>query len=90
MKKIVISFAMILLSCVFVLAGCGGNKGLDDDWIYNNVLIAPAGSILYGKVTDSQKAGYAYGNGEIEITFNELLTTEGQKFNLAANKVKLR
>lgn len=31
MKKFVISFAMILLSCVFVLAGCGGNKGLKDN-----------------------------------------------------------
>ena len=31
MKKIMISFAMILLSCVFVLTGCGGNKGLKDN-----------------------------------------------------------
>lgn len=62
---------------------------LNQDWIYKNNLIAPAGSILYGQVIDAQKAGYAYGNGEIEITFTEMLTMDGQKFNLAANKVKL-
>lgn len=31
MKKFVLSFAMILLSCVFVLAGCGGKGGLKDN-----------------------------------------------------------
>ena len=50
-------------------------------------MIAPIGSILYGQVVDSQKAGYAFGNGEIEITFTELLTTNGEKINLSANKV---
>ncbi len=62
---------------------------LSYDWIYKNNLIAPAGSILYGRVVDAQKAGYAYGNGEIEITFTEILTMDGQKFNLAPNRVKL-
>ncbi len=62
---------------------------LSQDWYYNSTLIAPAGSILYGHVVRAKKAGYAHGNGEIEITFNELLTVDGQKFNLAANSVKL-
>lgn len=61
---------------------------LNYDWIYKNNLIAPAGSILYGRVVDAQKAGYAYGNGEIEITFTEMLTLDGQKFNLASNRVR--
>lgn len=61
---------------------------LEYDWYYNNNLVAPAGSILYGQVVGAQKAGYAYGNGEIEITFTEMLTMDGQKHNLAANKVK--
>ena len=61
---------------------------LEQDWFYAGSLIAPAGSVLYGQVVDAQKAGYAFGNGEIEITFTELLTMDGQKINLGANKVK--
>lgn len=62
---------------------------LEQDWIYNGVLIAPAGSILYGHVVDAQKAGYAFANGEIEITFTEILTLDAQRFPLSANLVKL-
>lgn len=62
---------------------------LERDWMYNGNLIAPSGSILYGTVVDAQKAGYAYGNGEIEIRFTEVLSMDGQRFSLPDNSVKL-
>lgn len=62
---------------------------LERDWYHQGYLVAPAGSILYGNVVDTKKAGYAYGNGEISIKFNELLTMDGQKITLPNNTVKL-
>lgn len=62
---------------------------LANDWRYSGVLIAPAGSILYGTATEAKKAGYAYGNGEIKITFKELLTQDGQRIQLPSNNVTL-
>lgn len=62
---------------------------LTNDWIYNGVLLAPAGSILYGTATEAKKAGYAYGNGEIQITFREMMTLDGQRIQLGSNSVKL-
>lgn len=63
---------------------------LDSDWIYKGLLIAPAGSILYGKATAAKKAGLAYGSGSMELTFNELMTPKGTKIALTTNKVFLK
>ena len=62
---------------------------LEEDWYYNSSLVAQSGSIFYGRVNDAKKAGYAYSNGEIEITFTEILTPTGVKINLPNNNVKL-
>ena len=62
---------------------------LYSDWYYKNILIAPQGSILYGKAVDSQKAGFAYGNGRISITFNEILTPKGESIKLESNVVTI-
>ena len=59
------------------------------DFIYDDVLIAPAGSILYGKALSAKKAGYAYGNASVEIAFNELLTPEGKSFRLSTESILL-
>lgn len=63
---------------------------LDSDWIYRGLLIAPAGSILYGTATDAKQAGYAYGSGSMEITFNEILTPKGTKIAMVTNRVFLK
>lgn len=60
---------------------------LNDDWYYNGTLIAPMGSVLYGKATDVKKAGYAYGNGRLALYFDEILTPKGEKIKLVSNKV---
>lgn len=60
---------------------------LMQDWIFNGILIAPAGSILNGNVIDSKPASFAMGNGRIGIDFNQLITPDGKIIYLSSNKV---
>lgn len=60
---------------------------LNEDWYYNGTLVAPMGSVLYGKATDVKKAGYAYANGRLGLYFDEILTPKGEKIKLVSNKV---
>lgn len=60
---------------------------LYEDWIYNGVLLAPQGSILYGKAIETKKSGSAYANGSLSITFHEILTPKGEKITLVSNIV---
>ena len=60
---------------------------LSTDWYYNGVLIAPEGSVLYGRATDIKKAGYAYANGKLAMSFEEVLTPAGDRIRLSSNKV---
>ena len=57
------------------------------DWCYDGTLIAPQGSVVYGKATDIKKAGYAYANGKLAMTFDEILTPSGDRIRLTSNKV---
>lgn len=60
---------------------------LSTDWYYNGTLIAPQGSVIYGRATDVKKAGYAYANGRLAMTFDEILTPNGDRIKLTTNKV---
>lgn len=60
---------------------------LTRDFVYNGVLIAPAGSLIYGTATDAQNAGYAYGSGSLEINFNEILTPDGNMLSISTEKI---
>ncbi len=60
---------------------------LMEDWMFNGVVIAPAGSIVNGNVIDSRPATFAMGNGRIGINFNQILTPDGKVINLSTNKV---
>lgn len=62
---------------------------LTNDLVYNGNLIAPSGSLVYGTATDAQNAGYAYGSGEIELCFNEILTPDGNLINISTEKIYL-
>lgn len=57
------------------------------DWIFNGIVIAPAGSILNGNATDSRAASFAMGNGRIGINFNQIITPDGKVIPLSTNKV---
>lgn len=60
---------------------------LMEDWMFNGIVIAPAGSIVNGNVIDSKPASFAMGNGRIGINFNQILTPDGKVINLSTNKV---
>lgn len=60
---------------------------LDQDWIYNGQLIAPAGSILNGRAVDTKSASFAMGNGQIGLLFDEVMTPDGTIIPLKTNKV---
>lgn len=62
---------------------------LSENWIYQGTLIAPAGSILYGNVTQVEQAGRGYKNGEFELRFNEIITPDGQSIPIASNTYAL-
>ena len=60
---------------------------LSKDWVYKGRIIAPQGSVVYGKATDVKKAGYAYANGKLALTFDEVLTPSGDRIRLTSTKV---
>ncbi len=63
---------------------------LTEDLIYNGQVIAPAGSLVYGTATDAQNAGYAYGSGAVELSFNQILTPDGNMLQISTKKIVLK
>lgn len=61
---------------------------LPENWVYNGNLIAPAGSLVYGTATDTTPAGYAYGSGAMELSFDRIMTPDGQVYNINAEKIR--
>ena len=63
---------------------------LNEDLGYNGQIIAPAGSLVYGSAVSAQNAGYAYGSGEIDLSFNQILTPDGNMLNISTEKVHMK
>jgi hypothetical protein len=63
---------------------------LTKDLVYNGQVVAPAGSLIYGSATGAKNAGYAYGNAEIELDFNELMTSDGTILQISTEKVYMK
>ena len=57
------------------------------DFVYNGLLIAPAGSLVYGNATYAKNAGYAYGSGALEINFNQIITPDGNIIAISTEKI---
>lgn len=67
-----------------------GNKVvlvLSRDLMYNNTVVAPQGSLVYGTVTQARSATYAQRNGKIQIDFNTLQLPSGQTYNISTEKI---
>lgn len=60
---------------------------LTNDLIYNGQLIAPAGSLVYGSATDAKNAGYAYGNAQIELNFNQIIQPNGNALQISTENI---
>ena len=54
---------------------------------YRNVIVAPQGSVVYGTLTTARNATYGSRNGRIIISFNQLVTPEGNVYNISAEDI---
>lgn len=63
---------------------------LEEDWVYQNRIIAPQGSVVYGRALDSNKAGLFYSNGNMTITFDTIMLPTGEQLPLTANVVTIK
>ena len=61
---------------------------IQDDWYYNNILIAPRGSVINGKIVKSRKSGNYLKNGNISLQFHEIVTPTGI-LQITTNVVKV-
>ena len=53
------------------------SAALTEDFVYNGVTIAPAGSTVAGNVTLVKKGGHAGKNGQLQIRFTQITTPYG-------------
>lgn len=57
---------------------------LTNNFYYNNVLVAPAGSTVTGNVTYVRKGGHAGKNGQLQIRFTQINTPYGNIIPISA------
>lgn len=61
-----------------------------EDWVYKKNLIAPSGSVVYGRALNSKKAGLFFSNGAMTITFDSIILPNGEQLPLTANIVTIK
>lgn len=57
------------------------------DFVYNNSVVFPQGSVIYGTLTKARHATYGSQNGRVVIDFNKIVTPENQTFNISTEKI---
>ena len=60
---------------------------LTDNLSYNGAIVAPQGSVVYGTLTTARNATYGSRNGRVVINFNQLVTPEGNVYNISAEEI---
>ncbi len=71
------------LSSEYTITGQSVSTALCEDFYYNGQLIAPAGSIVYGTVTESSKAKRGSINGRLSVRFNNISTPYGTQIPIS-------
>ena len=72
------------ISSESAVAGQTGTVALGEDFYYNNKLIAPAGSTVYGTVIEASKAKHGSMNGKLCVRFNQICTPHGSNIQISA------
>ena len=72
------------LSSQYLTTGHSVNIALNDDFYYDNKLIAPAGSTIYGTVIEASKAKRGSINGKLCIRFTQINTPYGSQIPISA------
>lgn len=60
---------------------------LNNDFSYNGYVIFPKETILYGTALNAKASSYGYGNGSLDLTFNQALLPNGKKISLSIDKI---
>lgn len=72
------------LSSQYLTTGQSVNIALNDDFYYENKLIAPAGSTIYGTVIEASKAKRGSINGKLCVRFTQINTPYGTQIPISA------
>ena len=72
------------LSSAYATAGTSVSMLLGSDYYYNNKLIAPAGSTIYGTVIEASKAKRGSMNGKLCVRFTQIYTPYGTQIPISA------
>ncbi len=72
------------LSSAYSTVGQTVNIALNTDFYYNNRLIAPAGSTVYGTVIEASKAKHGSMNGKLCVRFTQIYTPDGTQIPISA------
>ena len=54
---------------------------------YNNNVIAPQGSLVYGTLTKARSATYGSRNGRVVIDFNQIVTPDNKTFDISTEEI---
>lgn len=72
------------ISTAYTSAGQTVSLALNNDFYYDNNLIAPAGSTIYGTVIESSKAKRGSINGKLCVRFTQIFTPYGTQIPISA------
>lgn len=72
------------LSSEYTSAGQTVSLALNNDFYYNDTLIAPAGSTVYGTVIESSRAKRGGINGKLSVRFTQIYTPYGTQIPISA------
>ena len=54
---------------------------------YNNTVIAPQGSLVYGTLSKARSATYGSRNGRVIIDFNQIVTPENKTYDISTEEI---
>jgi len=66
-----------------LVVGQGVSMAIGSDYFYNNHMIAPAGSILNGTVTEAKSSKRAGLNARLQVRFTEIITPYGVRIPIS-------
>ena len=60
---------------------------VSDNIIFNNEVVIPQGSVIYGTLKKARHATYGSRNGRVVIDFNQIVTPENQVYNISTEEI---
>lgn len=70
------------------LKGDSVTSVLKSDWVYKNCVVAQQGSLLYGSLSEANRAKLGSRNGSVKIVFNNLVTPKGKTYKITTDPIE--